>query len=497
MRTIVLTRGVPGVGKSTFIEKYNLEPYTISLDDLRMKFDGLSMNVSGNFSISNVSGKRVVHTSKMLLETRMKKGTFIVYDATNMIADHLVFIKQLARKYRYRTVIVDFMQEDGLTVDKVIQRNAKRASHKQVPEHVIHNFWKIHEEEELPKWATVITPEQFQEKVFTNVKTDLSTYKKVIHIGDIHSCASVLKEYLNGRLNEEYFYIFTGDYLERGIETVETIQLLMKLQQNDNVVMLKGNHEAHLWKFATDEPTKSREFNKVTQFELAKVSKKDIRNFWRKLRTYFHYTYNEKEVIVTHGGLPKLPEKTILMTEHDIVHGVGDYSTDIDTIFNNLLTDENVYQVHGHRNNFNLPVIYGSSINLEGQVEYGGSLRVAELTSTGWQGVQVKNTVFKPLEARIDEDTTLESAITMMKENPHIREKGITDRIKSFNFTRNAFNEGIWDTMTTRARGLHIDTVSNEIVARGFDKFFNISDYTVPEVGLNVNEKKEGLIEHE
>lgn len=36
MRTLVLLRGLPGVGKSTWIKEQGLEPYTLSADQIRL-----------------------------------------------------------------------------------------------------------------------------------------------------------------------------------------------------------------------------------------------------------------------------------------------------------------------------------------------------------------------------------------------------------------------------------------------------------------------------
>lgn len=65
--------------------------------------------------------------------------------------------------------------------------------------------------------------------------------------------------------------------------------------------------------------------------------------------------------------------------------------------------------------------------------------------------------------------------LDMLRENPYIREKKY-DNISSFNFTPKAFFEQHWDDMTIKARGLFIDTSNNKVVARSYDKFFNIEE---------------------
>ena len=50
-------------------------------------------------------------------------------------------------------------------------------------------------------------------------------------------------------------------------------------------------------------------------------------------------------------------------------------------------TPDSVYQVHGHRNAQNYPAQYNQRcFNLEGKVEFGGTLRVAQLVREGLVG---------------------------------------------------------------------------------------------------------------
>jgi tRNA splicing ligase len=55
--------------------------------------------------------------------------------------------------------------------------------------------------------------------------------------------------------------------------------------------------------------------------------------------------------------------------------------------------------------------------------------------------------------------------------------------VVSFNFTKNIFYEQSWDDVVVKARGLFINHRTGEIVARSYDKFFNVNerDETKPE----------------
>lgn len=60
-----------------------------------------------------------------------------------------------------------------------------------------------------------------------------------------------------------------------------------------------------------------------------------------------------------------------------------------------------------------------------------------------------------------------------------VKESGVPG-VVACNFTRKAFYKGAWDEQTVRARGLFLDKNTGEVVARGYDKFFNIGQNGAP-----------------
>lgn len=60
-----------------------------------------------------------------------------------------------------------------------------------------------------------------------------------------------------------------------------------------------------------------------------------------------------------------------------------------------------------------------------------------------------------------------------------VKESGIPG-VVACNFTRKAFYKGAWDAQTVRARGLFLDKATGKVVARGYDKFFNIGQSGAP-----------------
>ena len=52
MRILLLLRGAPGCGKSTWIEKNGLKPYALSADNIRLLCQSPIMQVDGTEGIS-------------------------------------------------------------------------------------------------------------------------------------------------------------------------------------------------------------------------------------------------------------------------------------------------------------------------------------------------------------------------------------------------------------------------------------------------------------
>jgi predicted MPP superfamily phosphohydrolase len=76
---------------------------------------------------------------------------------------------------------------------------------------------------------------------------DAKEYEKVVIFGDIHGCYDPLKEYFDKNpFNENYNYIFCGDYLDRGPQNKEVLEFLISLKDKKNCVFLEGNHERWL-----------------------------------------------------------------------------------------------------------------------------------------------------------------------------------------------------------------------------------------------------------
>ena len=479
MRILLLLRGSAGCGKSTWIEQNGLKPYTLSADDIRLLCQSPIMQVDGTEGISQANDNVTWKTLFNLLEVRMQKGEFTVIDATNSKTSEMNRYKEMCNTYRYRIFCVDFTD---IPIEEVKRRNANREVLKRVPEEVIDKMYSRFATQKIPSGIKVIKPDELDTVWMTMF--DLSEYKKIHHIGDIHGCNTVLQKYLsdNGGIKDEEMYIFTGDYIDRGLENADVVKFLISIMNKKNVLMLEGNHERWLWLYANDCVGQSKEFELITkpQLEEAKIDKKDIRQLYRKFGQCAYYKYGDNVYLVTHAGLSTLPNNLSYVATDQMIRGVGNYN-DFEKIAETFLTTtpNNVYQIHGHRNTKRLPVKVNNRVfNLEGRVEFGGTLRCVQLDKDGIHTVEIDNTVYKTPEMQSEQTVTSSSVadtIIALRSNRYIQEKKFGN-ISSFNFTNKAFYDKVWDEQTIKARGLYLDTMKGKVAARAYDKFFNINE---------------------
>lgn len=483
MRVLLLLRGSAGCGKSTWIEQNGLKNYTLSADDIRMLCSSPSLTVSGKEEINQSNDSVVWSTLFKLLELRMQNGEFTVIDATNSKTSEMNRYKELCAAYKYRIYCVDFTD---IPIEVTKERNRMRPEIKQVPDEVIDKMYSRFQTQKIPSGITVIKPNEL-DKVWMK-QIDLSKYKKIHHIGDIHGSYTALKEYfdMNGGFKNDEFYIFCGDYIDRGLENVEVVNFLLSIYEKPNVCLLEGNHEKWLWVWANDGVSKSKEFELVTKSQLdnAGVSKKAVRQLYRKIGQCAYYKYGDNNYIVTHAGLSTIPNNITTVSTLQMIKGVGCYN-DFEAIAESFVKNapDNCYQIHGHRNTKQLPIQVNDRVfNLEGRVEHGGCLRCVQALPNGEHKVfEIKNTVFKEPEEVVQsavtksETQSIGDTIIALRQNRYVQEKRYGD-ISSFNFTKTAFYDKVWDEQTTRARGLYINIPEQKVVARAYDKFFNINE---------------------
>lgn len=481
MRTLLLLRGIQASGKSTWIKENNLEPYTLSADNIRLNIANPVLLEDGSYEISQKYNKVTWELLYKYLEMRMQNGDFTIIDATHSDLKLLNKYKDLANTYKYTMYCLEF----DVPLEEALRRNKERDSYKYVPERVIERTYEtIKNNEKLPSALKKI---ESIDEIINFYTADVNQYEKVVIIGDIHSCAEPLKEVLKD-FNEETLYIFVGDYFDRGIQPVETFNIMLDLLEKPNVILIEGNHEEKsMKKFIYDEEKYTKSFEETTLLPLLKEYDVDyvrasLKKIYKKLRQCFAFEFRGKKFLCTHGGLPLVPKLT-LVSAKEMIHGVGKYETEIGEIYSENYKKglcQGFIQVHGHRG-----VNDGQfSYCLEDRVEFGGELKVLTIDNEGKiKKTGIKNSVYNkglklPMSGAVEkvEFNTANELINEMIRHQFINVKECEHNLISLNFNREAFNKKKWNDLTIKARGLFVDKDSGEVKIRSYNKFFNFGE---------------------
>ena len=406
MRNLFVLRGVAGCGKSTWIEKNEFEPWTISSDEIRLMFSSPVYNTNGEWTISQKQNKKVWNLIYELLDKRMKQGEMIFIDATHARPSSLTVYKKLCQKHMYHMTVIDFTD---IPLETIKLFNSKRPEYKQVSDEVIERMYKDCKLN-LGRDVDVVKPEDFNLHEYSEkIVQSLEGYNKIVVIGDIHSCYTPLKQYFDEHpFAEKSYYVFLGDYFDRGIQAKETLEFLLSIYDKPNVCLLRGNHELWIDNYINDgeNATITDAFKKsLSEMGELKSQLDKIRN---KLMDAKVLLFATKGFIFTHGGTTGFP--SVFCPAMQCIKGIGEYSDikQVEKVFlektDVVFADKtqwgygNYYMFHGHRNLDKEPIQNDRAFNLEGQVEFGGHLRIVEITTLGknimFNKIQIKNDVY-------------------------------------------------------------------------------------------------------
>ena len=515
MRKLIVTRGLPGSSKSSFIKRAGLESACISPDTLRSLLSGPIMDENGIMGISQQVSPAAWSLMDSVLNSRMARGETLVVDATTTTVTTLNTYTELCRRYLYDMAVLDF---SSLDYNECMRRNNAREETKIVPESsMLYMQKQMLLSSDAVSALHVIngnSPEAEKEITeFLNPKThDFSAVSRIVHVGDIHGCSTALSTLLHnqGGVLPDDMWIFYGDITDRGPDNAGVVRIMLELLRHPNVMLLWGNHEDHLMRWFSGENSESSEFRERTLPELVRegITPQDAGTILARALDILVYTADNETVICTHAGLPLYPVKPWMLSTYQLSHGPGSYNTPVDKLWSDraLPGTPALKGVHGHRNSGGVPVISDHSVNLEGSVEFGGELRAVIHDKSGWHNVSVPNPVFVGYRDRrrkesdiippwfsSPSDTAMDPELKKaMEEHKGVVIKQMPDmpHVASFNFSKKVFWDKSWDDIVVRARGLFVNTVTGDIVARAYDKFFSVGEReeTSPDVlaiGLN------------
>lgn len=201
---------------------------------------------------------------------------------------------------------------------------------------------------------------------------------KIFAIGDIHGCFDKLLSLMAQlRVNKERdTLIFLGDYIDRGPQSMDVVDYLIRLSQHGyQAVFLKGNHEAMFQDYLKGRDKFTFLINGGGETLGNYMQNIDRSNdfvippshteFFKSLRLY----YETDSYIFVHAGLaPKVPlqqqrEKDLLWIRDSFIHSACDFGKIV---------------IFGHTP-FQRPFVTKNKIGIDTGAVYGNKLTCVEL----------------------------------------------------------------------------------------------------------------------
>lgn len=212
--------------------------------------------------------------------------------------------------------------------------------------------------------------------------------------------------------------------------------------------------------------------------------KSKLRQFYKKQRQAYAFEFEGKKYLCTHAGLPSVPSLTYIATD-DMIKGIGDYEDDISGIYENnyaLGKCQDFTQIFGHRAN----KCTEHSINLEGQVEFGGNLMYYVLEKGKEPRIEsIKNEVYdkdyfnrerEKYNRTESKNLTQNEEVNKLILSKLVKVKQCEPNLLSLNFGDSVFRKKQWNDITIKARGLFVDRETGDVKIRSYQKFWNLGE---------------------
>ena len=503
MRTMFVLRGAPGAGKSTLIRRHRLDGLAVGLDDFRRLFSAVFTDLDGAPTLSMTFGaeKQVVAAFKAAVAARIRQGATLLLDCTNPSRKSYREFASLARRCGYRVYVVDV--QGDLTDAELIERNeTRRGSPDYVEPGVVTDIAARVRAGSASVTEPVVRLDDVR-RLNTVEEMDASGYERLVVVGDVQSCAGALagvKDFYGG-WDPATLFVFVGDLFDRGPDAAGVMDLIAPDGTvPDNVILVEGNHDEHLRMLIGEVRPGGWPDTRASlgQILAAGRGRGEIEALLARMVPLVGLRLAGEHILITHAGLDpatidritvegeggrlawdltEVPMLQLLLGSSErsaVFQGRSSYARAVEE----RLSHPRILQIHGHRNGARCeepgPALAAPNVyTLEHRVENGGHLAVLEIGADGARTLRTfEQERVEPAGAAADPT----SLVARMSAHPEVRVRRVEGLpgVLACNFTKRAFTKGIWDETSCRARGLFLREADSRVVARGYDKFFNI-----------------------
>lgn len=437
MAKLIVLVGPPGSGKSTFCEKF--PGYTrISQDDLGAKYGAL-------------------------YEQALAEGKDIIVDRMNFSQGQRSIFLHNARKKGYFTQIVVAMEPPETCFDRIKARIGHPTLKPDNDKKILQALWFFKSRYERP------LAEEADEIIYLNDKDDwyirTVAYPALV-VGDIHGCFDEFQKLPQTNIP----IISCGDVIDRGPKIWELLHWIS--QNRRRFYMVLGNHEDKFIRWLIG--------NKVEAGYLEQTIKQ-AGTWWdeSKISTALFLMEfpwliridGSSQFLVTHAGVnyysePERQDSFYLRYIRD------DWWSEDPECFRRY---RNIFFGHCPK----LETNDHRAICLDGGCAYGGTLKYAMIDEEGdWNMGQIESSF--NCKADGDPCSILEPyEAAVLAGRVEKKEKG---SLILYTYSRSCQYDRDWTPITRQCRGIIFNKHTGAVVARPFEKFFNLGE--MPETQL-------------
>lgn len=533
--TLVIMSGLPGAGKSHLLKNaVGLVPEDrISMDALRLQLLGGLADLHGGrrqLAVRQDSNEAVFAICKSMVRERLRHGLTVVFDATNLndidrkgwveLADetgapHLVVIVDTPLEQ----CIANMAGRDDWVHEKII-RDMNQPLANEPPAHITEAAKKSGKAVQITLPTGFERASRFNHVVVSSnaklgfVNRELGSTKCDV-IGDVHGLYDELLvllakagwELVDGHLRHpdpERKLLFLGDLVDRGLKTLEVLELVKTAVDDGIAVCLLGNHEQKLLNFLAQArgdgvAVWGSYANAETGCMMLKLPAEQcqrLESFMRQMPAFV--VHEDSKTAFVHGDMHRFDP--MLSLKGDIVYGQGGWSrVDSDALYEErYAAGLNQYVlIRGH-----IPSTSEQEhvFSLERHAFQQGELMLLSFDAY-LKGISQGMTPREAFKANLvthacdfDFDAYSGQRFKLARAMESLVTRGLATRyfddskmLRGYKYAREVFWNHSWssDPWLMKARGVVMDA-SGTIVSHPFDKVFN---YTEEGAGVDLPEE--------
>lgn len=469
MKKVILTVGSPGSGKSTWA-KSQPNSFYISQDE---------------------QGK--THHLELFKQAISQGVEKIIVDRTGYTREQRYRYLSLAKEAGYQTRIVEFYEPYKTCFNRIINRQGHptiKTGDKITAQKALDLYFDKYEQIDSGE-AGVIRRAISNPKVL-DLTEDFKRARKTFVVGDLHGCFTELKNMLDklGYDENKDLLLSCGDLVDRGPEIYECLEFFIN---HPNRKAVCGNHDSKYLRYLRGNKVNTESITKTIEQCDGKINYVDMMNNFSHTIIKFGNNY------ITHAGFN--PKKHPEYTSREFSLYARKYDETLQTFTNN---SDAKYWYEYPRKHPEYNLFFGHEVHeytcevadgvyaMDAGCVFGGKLRIATLTFD--EGL-VRIDEMDSLQPKGEHDKEWDyinkfEPYEKLVESKYLNKKESGDLVL-YNYSEACTYEKYWNKYTMESRGLILNKVTGETVARPFSKFMNATELlTVDEIVKILNDKK-------